>query len=101
MTSLSLIAHTTRRGAALLIVLATLIITMTTMTTLVQAATSVQASRNIDRCARVADDLVIAADAPITQWLREKSSTIVLPPDARSPQIEVLHDAWALDAVQH
>jgi hypothetical protein len=89
-----------RRGAALLIVLATLILTMTAMTILAQASASIYSGRTIDRCGRIADDLLTAADAPIQAWLRDESSKVSLPTDAQTPSMAVLHDVWMIDGVE-
>jgi hypothetical protein len=86
-----------RRGAALLIVLATLVITITAVTIMMKATASIQAARKIDQCKCIADDLLGAADAPIHHWLRKQSASVALPPDAPSPYVEILHDAWRLD----
>ncbi|MCH8151424.1 MAG: hypothetical protein IH830_03510 [Planctomycetes bacterium] len=91
----------TRRGAALLLVLATLIVAITAAATLARLASTVKTQRIVATRTIVADDLLRAAEAPILAWLASKSSTVVLPPEATSPQVQVLHDAWVIDATDH
>jgi hypothetical protein len=86
--------RSSRRAVALLIVLATLILTTTVATIVVRAAATRQIEGHLDHCTMLADDLLIAAEAPIQTWLRTKSSTIVLSPEATSPEVAILHDAW-------
>lgn len=90
-----------RRGAALLLVLATLIVAITAAATLARLASTAKTQRVVAMHSIVADDLLRAAQPPILNWLASKSSTVVLPPDATSPQVQVLHDVWVIDAIDH
>jgi hypothetical protein len=82
----------TRRAAALLIVLATLIVVATATTLLASSASSLVTRARVDDSTLLADDLLQAAEHPIQDWLATKSAKVALPPDALSPQMEVLHD---------
>ncbi len=88
---------TSRRGAALLVVLATLVLATTASAALLRLATTEHARRNLDHRAAVADDLLTALDNPIEHWLREESALTVLPPETPVPAVIVLGDAWELD----
>lgn len=84
-----------RRGAALLIVLAALILTVTASVSLARLASTTKMQRKLDRAAILADDLLRATEAPILTWLESESAQVVLPPEAESPRIGVLHDTWS------
>lgn len=91
----------TRRAAALLLVLATLIVAITAAATLARLASTAKTQRVAATRTIVADDLLRATHPPILAWLASKSSTVVLPPEATSPQVQVLHDVWIIDAIEH
>ena len=93
---MNLLRYPTRRGVALLLVLATFLIVVTAVTILVQTAAAIQARKSIDHHTRLADDLLDASQAPIKQWLIERSTSIVIPAE-QSPMVEVLHDSWVVD----
>ncbi len=90
-----------RRGAALLIVLATLILAVGASVTIAAAASTHRLARKLARQTLVADDLLRAAEAPIMAWLEAESQKVVLPPDTVVPRIEVLHDVFAVDATRY
>ncbi len=83
-----------RRGAALLIVLATLILAVTASATLARLASTAKVERIVAHRSVVADDLLGAVEAPILQWLAVKSASVVLAPESAIPQVDVLHDYW-------
>ncbi len=87
-------AHLAQRGVALLIVLAALVITSSACAVLARLAWSTRAAGDADRCTRVADDLLLALDAPISRWLAEQARGIVLDSDVTEPAVPVLHDCW-------
>jgi hypothetical protein len=87
-------ARRTRRGAALLIVLATLMVTMAAATILLSAAADVRLQRHLAEAELLADDALQAAEAPIQHWLDRESAKIVLPVDAAVPAITVVNDRW-------
>ncbi len=84
-----------RRGAALLIVLAALILTVTASVSLAHLASTTKMQRKFDRAARVADDLLRAAESPIIAWLESESAQVVLPPEVEAPRIGILYDTWS------
>ncbi len=90
-----------RRGAALLIVLATLILAAGASVTIAAAASTQRLARQLARHTLIADDLLRAAEAPIHAWLEAESQKVVLPPDSANPQVEVLHDIFAVDATRY
>ena len=89
------------RGAALLIVLATLVILATATTILASSASWIQSRAHIDRCSVFAHDFLSAAEAPIQEWLSNQSSKVVLPPDASQPAIEILNDRLDLNELTY
>ncbi len=90
-----------RRGAALLIVLATLILAVTASATLARLASTAKVKRIVAHRSVVADDLRGAVEAPILQWLASKSASVVLTPDSAIPQVDVLHDYWIAEGTKH
>ncbi len=84
-----------RRGVALLIVLAALILVTTTSVGLVRLTSTEAARRTFAANTRLADDVLVAVEEPILNWLAEEASTVVLPPDAVEPRVAVLHDSWS------
>ena len=90
-----------RRGAALLVVLATLIVAVTASATLARLASSAKADRAFAKRALVGDDLLRALEAPIQAWLTTDSSEVVLPPDVTIPRVDLLHDSWVSGATEY
>jgi len=88
-----------RRGAALLIVLATLALVATASVSLLQRAVTARVGWDFAHNTVEADDLVNAADEAIHHWLTATSASVVLAPDIDIPRIEILHDAWQIDGV--
>ena len=91
----------TRRGAALLIVLATLVLVVVSAATLARVASTARTSRLLTDCEVTADDLLRAAQAPILHWLTSESATVVLPADSLWPCIRVLHDSWVVHGTDY
>jgi hypothetical protein len=89
-----------RRGAALLIALATLLLTVTATAMLARAAATASAQRKIEHATRLADDLLAATEQPIRAWLEKEAPSIVLPPDVAEPAVSVLHDCFAVDGFE-
>lgn len=83
-----------RRGAALLIVLATLVLVVTATVGVARLGSTTRSHRLIAERTLVADDLLAAAEQPILGWLARESTEIVLPPDVTAPVVAVLHDVW-------
>ena len=89
--------HPSRQGAALLIVLATLVLAVTASATVARIASTAKARRAIVERTAIADDLLVAAEVPILSWLAVESAAVVLPPEAATPEVEVLHDTWVIE----
>jgi len=89
-------ADSTRRGAALLLVLATLVLSTVSCAIAAQSAAVLRATRRADSATRIADDLLRAAEAPIQHWLTSSAPSAVLPLDAEEPRFEVLRDSITL-----
>ncbi|MCH8825288.1 MAG: hypothetical protein IH984_17465 [Planctomycetes bacterium] len=86
-----------RRGAALLVVLAALILVMTSSVSLVNIASTNKIHRQLDQSAKQADDLLTASNDAILSWLSNEADQVVLPPDLLEPRVDVLHDAWTIN----
>lgn len=94
--------HThTRRGAALLVVLAALILVMTSSVSLVNIASTNKLHRQLDQSAKQADDLLTASNDAILSWLSKEADQVVLPPDLLEPRVDVLHDAWTINDITY
>jgi len=83
-----------RRGAALLIVLATLVMVVTATVGVARMASTTKSHRLIAERTMIADDLLDVAERPILDWLARESTQVVLPPDVTTPVVTVLHDVW-------
>jgi hypothetical protein len=81
-----------RRGIALLLVLATLVLAVTAAAGLARVATAARLHAESARRAIAADALLDAAEAPILDWLHRHAGRTVLPPEATSPRVAVLDD---------
>ncbi len=90
-----------RSGAALLIVLATLILAVGASAAIAAAASTHRLARKLAGHTLIANDLLRAAEAPILAWLEAESQHVVLPPGSAAPQVEVLHDTFAVDATRY
>lgn len=86
-----------RRGAALLVVLATLILVMTTSVSLVNIASTNKLNRKLNQTTKQADDLLTASNDAIISWLSKEAGQVVLPPEMLEPRLDVLHDAWNIN----
>lgn len=85
-----------RRGVALLVVLAALVVSTSAVVALSGVALGSRLAASARRDSVLADRLRDAADAPILDWLRRHAGRVVLPPDALSPRFLVLDDAVEL-----
>lgn len=81
-----------RRGVALLITLAAVVVVVVACASLARVAVTTAVTRSIDERDERAADMLRAAEAPIQRWLRERSSQVVLSPDAVAPNTMVLDD---------
>ncbi len=81
-----------RRGAALLLVLATLVLVSTAIASAARLSSLGVAQQRMLRDERLALDLLHAAEAPILRWLNVQAHRVVLAPDATSPEVSVLDD---------
>ena len=86
----------TRRGVALLLVLATLVLAVTAAAGLARVATGARLHAHAAQRERTADALLDAADTPVLDWLHRHAGRVVLPPDATSPRYTVLDDAMEI-----
>lgn len=84
-----------RRAAALLVVLAALILAVTGSASIASIASTTKVRRQFDQRSLRADSLLVTAEAPILHWLNARSSSVVLPPQAQIPGVELLHDSIA------
>ena len=82
-----------RRGIALLLVLATLVFAVCAAAGLARVATVARLHSETARRGAAADTLLNAADAPILDWLHRHAGRIVLAPETASPRVLVLDDA--------
>lgn len=85
-----------RRGVALLLVLAALVVTVTALAAFARLAGASAVATNVNQQAQLADDLARAAEATIVDWLETESAEVVLPPDALTPMVPVLEDEWEM-----
>jgi hypothetical protein len=81
-----------RRGAALLIVLASLVLVVTASVSIARVASTAKQRAHFQTHCTLADDFLRATEAPILHWLKTKSASVVLSPEVKAPSIEVLHD---------
>ena len=89
-----------RRGAALLFVLAALALLMPICLGLSRTVATAGLSKQVDQDVRLVEDLLIAADGPIQDWLTDEAGSLVLPPDAPYPATLVLRDRFDSDGVE-
>ena len=75
-----------------MLTLAVLVLAVTATTTLVRITSTSQAHFKQNNSFLFTDDVIASLEGPITYWLEEKSSTVVLPPDITEPQVSVLND---------
>lgn len=84
-----------RRGAALLLVLASLVLVMSSSVMLLQLASTARLGRRINHDNRIANDLARAVQPALERWLAKESPDVVLPPDAQTPEVPVFRDVLA------
>lgn len=89
-------SRTSRRGVALLLVLAALVVTMAALAAFARLAITSAVAAGIDERAQAADDLGLAAETVMTDWLTSESGAVVLAPDALAPMVAVLDDEWTV-----
>ncbi|NRA57222.1 MAG: hypothetical protein HRU13_03780 [Phycisphaerales bacterium] len=88
--------HASRRGVALLLVLA---VVVSVVPVIALAASRANAAVQLDNSrfeAAMADDLMQATSMPIADWLRRDAPQIALPPTASQPMVPVLDDVFEL-----
>lgn len=88
---------TSRRGAALLLVLATLVLVTSACAILAASASTHRLHARLCEDALLSDDLERAAETAALEWLEQDAAKAVLGPDAEVSAIEILHDVWRLD----
>lgn len=88
-----------RRGAALLFVLAALALLMPVCLGLSRTVATAGLSKRVEEDVRLVEDLLIAADGPIQEWLADEAGSLVLAPDAPYPAALVLHDRFDSNGV--
>lgn len=81
-----------RRGAALLLVLAALAMLMPVCLGLSRTVATSKLSSRIDRDVALVEDLLVAAEAPIEEWLKKRAPSLVLPPESQFPAALVLDE---------
>lgn len=89
--------HSGHRGAALLIVLAILLMTTASIVVLAQRASTASLQRHMARDAVNADAVLLAANDIILEWLKKESSSVVLPPEATAPRVNVVNEQLRFD----
>jgi len=89
--------HISRRGTAMLVVLAVTMLTVSALLVVARATAAATAARHTGRSAAIADDLLAATDRPIRAWLAAEASDAVLPPDALVPMLPVCGETWTCD----
>lgn len=83
-----------RRGIALLIVLATTVSVAAAASLLVRGLTLERAHHSISLQEAIALDALKSAEEPIRAWLGRASQRVVLTPDTASPQVRIVDDDW-------
>ncbi len=79
-----------RRGLGLLLVLAVLAVGVSAAAGAARIAWHVRNDTTLSADEALAADLLVAAEAPIRDWLARRSALVVLPPDAGSPRVGVV-----------
>ncbi len=82
----------TRRGLALLMVLAVLIIASSASVSILRVGIADQLGKAQHREAAIAGELLAASEPAVLDWLERKAERAVLPPDVTQPGILVLRD---------
>lgn len=93
-------APASSRGAALLCVLAVLALLMPLCLGISRSVATSAVSERVSRDVLLVDDLLLAAELPIQEWLANEAGSLVLPPDARYPAALVLDDHLEIDGVK-
>ncbi|MFG0282918.1 MAG: hypothetical protein ACF8R7_00710 [Phycisphaerales bacterium JB039] len=84
------------RAAALLITLAAIALVTASLAALASSASIAGAAHRASRRAAMADDLLLASDAAVSDWLRRQSARIGLPLDAAAPRAAILVESFDL-----
>ncbi len=87
----------TRRGAALLLVLAVLVMVVALAAPAAEVADLVVRDRRDAAMSLLLEDLLGELEAPIGQWLAATSARVVLGPDSSSPAVEVLDEVLVIE----
>lgn len=90
-----------RRGAALLLVLAVLVITTSTVVPLLRLALTARAARNLTTNRQECDQLLVEAEQAAIAWLAQRSASVTLPWHAPLPSLTILDDQWIYDGVKY
>lgn len=85
-----------RRGIALLIVLATTVSVAAAASLLVRGLSLERSHSLLVFQESLALDALKSADEPILAWLERASQRVVLPPDAISPRVLIIDDNWMI-----
>ena len=89
------------RGMALLMVLVTFAITITTCVSLARFSTTARAHRNLAHSQVRCSGLFANSHAAIMDWLQHEADEVVLHADEKSPSLDILHDVFWIDEVEH
>lgn len=90
-----------RRGVALLVVLATLLVVGAVCASLAHTGSAVILERRVAVDTARSDELRHAAERSILRWLNTEADRVVLPPEVTEPVVSVLHDGWEVDGVRY
>lgn len=82
------------RGIALLWTLVAVVLVAGSSLALVRVAVEEKIRRDLQRDAALAEDVGVAAEEPILEWLRTRAQGLVLPTNATMPAAPVLHQRW-------
>lgn len=89
-----------QRGAALLLVLVALILIITVLAGTARIVSTRRMQMGSSQSVRLADEMMLAAEAAILHWLEHRSSTVVLPEGAAEPMVDVLNDQWWVEGTR-
>ena len=85
-----------RRAAALLITLAALILVTASLTALAVAATGAESARRAATRAAIAEDVLLASDALVADWLRRDGARASVPLASAEPRVDVTRSELTL-----
>lgn len=87
-------------GVALIVVLCTMVVVMVAVVGVVQLVSACQLSRSVQDRMNLADELLLALEAPIQYWLNEVSPRVVLHSLSEEPRVNLLHDIVLVNDVE-